>query len=1070
MKNKSKFAFLSVAFAALLALGACNVSVSSSKDDKSTVSSLSTDLSSGGEDSSEPVNQSSNNNSSISAIGSSSSIDSASSSSATSASSDSSGSTSTSSDITTNTFIVTFVVDGTVVQTDELEPGDIASYRGATPTRAESGGKKYRFKGWSPDISQPINKDTVFTAQFAEYLSVQMIDDFESYEDSPSMKDEGWMALGYSNATGQWSDQTAASVSLGTRSEEGDQSLRFDAWENGVGYKFAKTFREGEFTNSGNALQFRLMVPQINTVKVLLHAKVSIAGTVQNPSFTYTLNVPSSEFVEYTIPLNDQGWALWGEAGKSISVCADWMGVHEDDLLNYLTRIEFYIQGNDGGNGLPYIAFLDSAKFVTIDTPAYSAQENLVVNDRYTATLTDGTTLRLDVGANGAATASVIDLETPVSVNGTLSVNGRDATFTSSALTYRGTLTNGGNLIKFVSASGSLKDLVDDVNLTGVQVLDNFDQYTSDGKSYYVDNPINQRSGCRGAYYSEYFSNSTADETEWGGSKWSLMRGSGDQLKLKQDASGAHSGKNYLCLKNSQYNAMRYMQWGLYDGTAEQNSFRGNKLGFWARTNGLVPAFKVACYSQTSPKNATKDNYVKSQTFACSAPIGEWTHYEIDLNPNVVYYGFLVFMEKNGSADSYLYLDDVEIYSADPYAHYEAPVEEALPTVIPDTYYLGAAAGLFNTSIGFLEDNSAYLCFGDNYYGQGTYEINDREVTINIENGGIIYTATMSDDATELIFKSVTGSNADYVGILNNTNYTLADYADNAETYKDDGLMYYQGNQNEALISGARGAYYCDYQAGNNSYSSPIGGAGWILMGGSGDQLKLNTTNPLAGAKSLDMKKSTAGAMRYIQWDLYKGTAEAHTFKTNFVVQARNNADNATKVKVMVFKAQHVTAENYETSYVSKEVTLDAGATDFIDIELDINETYYGYGIELAKDSKAAYITFDNAIFYSFYTDGVNYLAPKDMVLNGKNGLEASIKFGDVTKAFITYSAIGLNNTECSYRMTYGSGQGMIITVNGKEIEGSYVVAFDGTVTFTVTGVDPALSSYISVGAVFSNK
>ena len=1060
MKNKSKFAFLSVAFAALLALGACQNNTPKSNNGKSAVSSLSVN-SSGEVNSSDPINQSSTNGSSITDSGSSD----------ISSSSDSSLSSSdSSSEDTPNTYRVIFVVDGVTVDTREVEPGSIVTYNGATPTKADADGKHYIFNGWSPDMSQPINQDTVFTAQFKVYSDVQMIDDFESYEDTPSMKDEGWTALGYSNATGQWSKETAASVSLGTRSEEGQQSLRFDAWENGVGYKFAKIFEGGEFECSANALQFRLMVPQINTVKVLLHAKMTIAGSTQTPAFHYTLNVPSSEFVEYTIPLSDSGWALWGEAGKSISWAADWLGVHEDDLLAYLTRIEFYIQGNDGANGLPYIAFLDSAKFITIDNPTLSQTENLKLNDRYTAKLNDDTTLRLDVGANGAATASVIDLETPVSVNGTLAVNGRDVTFTSNALTYNGILTNGGNLIKFVSASGSLKDLVDDVNLTGVQVLDNFDQYTSDGKSYYVDNPKNQRSGCRGAYYSEYFSNSASDSTEWGGDKWSLMRGNGDQLKLKQDAAGAHSGNNYLCLKNSQYNAMRYMQWGLYDGTAEQNSFRGNKFSFWARTNGLVPAFKVACYSQTSPKNATKDSYVKADTFACSAPIAEWTHYEIDLNPNVVYYGFLVFMEKNGSADSYLYIDDVEIYSADPYAHYEAPVEEALPTIIPGTYYLGAAAGLFNTSIGFLEDNSAYLCFGDNYYGSGTYLIDDREVAINVDNGAIVYTATMSDDATELIFKSVSGSNTDYVGILNNTNFTIADYADNAEYYENDGLMYYQGNQNEANISGARGAYYCDYQPGDASYTSPIGGSGWILMGGSGDQLKLNTTNPIQGAKSLDMKKSTAGAMRYLQWGLFKGTAQAHTLKTNFVVQVRNNADNATKVKVMVFKEQKVTAENYETSYVSKEVTLDAGAIDYVDIELDINETYYGYGIEFDKDSKVAYITVDNATYYSYYDETVSYLAPKDMVLNGKNGLDASIKFGDITKAFITYSAIGLNNTECSYRMTCGGGQGMIITVNGKEIEGSYVVSLDGTVTFTVTGVDPALSSYISVGAVFSNK
>ena len=128
-------------------------------------------------------------------------------------------------------------------------------------------------------------------------------------------------------------------------------------------------------------------------------------------------------------------------------------------------------------------------------------------------------------------------------------------TFTSAdagaTLVYKAQLKNGGQSMKFVEAGGAFAEAVTGVDLNAVQVVDNYEQYTSDGQAYCQKYPdINARSGCRGAYYSEYYAGE-GNSSPWGGSGWSLMGSSGEQLKLKQDQAGAHSGNNYLCLKHS---------------------------------------------------------------------------------------------------------------------------------------------------------------------------------------------------------------------------------------------------------------------------------------------------------------------------------------------------------------------------------------------------------------------------------------------------------------------------------------------------------------------------------------
>ena len=354
MNNKTKIAFLTVALSAMMVLGACGKTESSSVSPSESGSVVPSETSS-----EEPE-------SSISSSTGESSIDSISSSEISSSS------------VVASKHTVTFMVDGVAVQTSQVEDGELAVYEGEEPVKAgDASASRYKFMGWDRDLSLPITADTVFNAVFSAYYDEVAIDDFESYDDTASMIDEGWLALGYTS-TG-WTDETKAAVSLATNAADGNKALRLDAWQNGVGYKAVKTFKDKEFTQPANALAFKIMVPSTVEIKVLLHATATIQGQIMAPSFTYTIGKPiSSEYVDYVVPLADDGWALWGEAGKSIKAVADWSGIDEDDILSYLTKIEFYFAGNDNIGGQSYIGFIDSVKFVTLDNPANTVPTILI--------------------------------------------------------------------------------------------------------------------------------------------------------------------------------------------------------------------------------------------------------------------------------------------------------------------------------------------------------------------------------------------------------------------------------------------------------------------------------------------------------------------------------------------------------------------------------------------------------------------------------------------------------------------------------------------------------------------
>lgn len=1037
MKNRNKIAFLSLLLAAGLILGACN--------------------------------QTSNNSSN----GTSESN-----------SSESSGSESSSSSVTTTKYTVTFKVEGVVVQTIKVNEGDLAVYSGATPTKpADSEASKYVFRSWDKDIYQPIMADTEFNAIFSGYADEVMVDDFESYEDTPSMLDAGWQSLGYDNTTHVWNDATKAAVSLGHQSVEGNNSLRFDAWENDVGYKIAKSFTPGTYTKACNALKFRLMAPSLNVLKIIIEARVTIQGTEQAPRFTYQTKPISSDFVEYTIPLADDDWALWGEAGKSIHSVASWTGFHEDTILSYLSAIEFYVQGVVSGNP-SYVAFLDSIRFVTLDDPTSEQVDSVTSSNRYTGTTDSGEVVRFDINSDNSATAKILTLRDPVTIQGNVAFDEHKFKFTSSdsgqTLVYDAYLTDGGQLGKFLSSTGSYKDEFDGMNIRSVQIVDNFEQYTEDGISYYQGNlDINNRSGARGAYYSEYYTNSSTTTSPWGGSKWSLMGGSGDQLKLKQDT-GAHSGNQYICLKNSPNGAMRYMQWDLFADTAEHNIFRGSKMGFWAKTNGLVKKFHVYMYSQTSPTNDTRDSSVRKVTFEETEAISDWKHYEIALNPDLVYYGYMIVIETNGlTSESYLYVDDVEVYGADPYAHYVPPAPAV--DLIPGMTYIGKYNDLVNLKLLIKENNEVQLTVPSLSIDTiGTYSMEAYDTVMTF--GEVKYLSTVSENGKTFTFTGIEGT-GEVADILNNVNFNMIDYAENAETYAENGKMYSENNLELDNVYGAAGAYYCDLHNGGEK-TSPIGGTGWQLFSGTSDPIRLDKTNYVDGGQSIQFKNSSWGEMRYLQWDLYTGTAEPHTGVNRFNFSLRNAANRSVGITVMVFKTQQVTYDNWDSDnrVEAEKITFTAkGDFQSYSIPLIPSQTYYGFGIILdAATASESWINLDLAYFSNDqYNPDLNYFFPTNLTLTGNTSVgEISIIFRDYDTLEFLCPAEPFDAGEGQILLGFDyeshmDGTSQIIVMNGysSTIKGVYSVnATTGEATFTITEITGELESKIAVNTVFSNQ
>ena len=577
-----------------------------------------------------------------------------------------------------NKFTVRFLVEGEVVKTYEVEEGKTVTYDGDTPTKAaDSEAPKYRFTGWDKDVTQPITADIDFNAEFEKFEFEVMIDDFESYQSAGDLADNGWESLKYSDKGWEPSENAKLRVAYNVRG--GTKALGYNTFRNDMAFMARKSFNVGSLEGLVNAFKFSLQVPkEMYEVSVLVYVPIEIEGVMKQAPLKYVLakdekKVSSEEYIDYVIPFSDENWQLW-ETTDSLVNIANYYGLDVADLPAMINQFAVSVKGASVTNSDCYV-YVDEVGFTTIaDDAGYSENERVVgIYDRYTMTADSNIQVNLNIDY---ATMKA-DVDIPVagqSLPGDISVDGRNITFTSagggSALVYKGRLTNGNQKIKFVEATGQIAEFVQH-DLNAVQVVDDFESYTESGVAYYQNNTPADRRGLRGAYYQEYRNDSMTTTSPWHSDKSSLMGGDGSQMNLLKDAEKAHSGNQYASMKISNGNIMRYMTYGLFDGTAEAtNSYRGKYLSFWLKSTVKLTTLRVRFYYITNPDGTTMANNCNKTGQVDISPnkvISEWTRYQVELDPNKIYFGYNFQIHPSWVGDGQLYVDDVEVFNENPY-------------------------------------------------------------------------------------------------------------------------------------------------------------------------------------------------------------------------------------------------------------------------------------------------------------------------------------------------------------------------------------------------------------------
>lgn len=577
-----------------------------------------------------------------------------------------------------NKYTVRFLVDGNVVKTYEVEEGKTVTYDGDTPTKeADSEAPKYRFKGWDKDVTQPITADTDFNAEFEKFAFEVMIDDFESYQSAGDLADNGWESLKYSDKGWEPSENAKLRVAYNVRG--GTKALGYNTFRNDMAFMARKSFNVGSLEGLVNAFKFSLQVPkEMYEVSVLVYVPIEIEGVMTQAPLKYVLakdekTVSSEEYIDYVIPFSDVNWQLWDTTDSLVNI-AEYYGIDAADLPAMINQFAVSVKGTSVSNSDCYV-YVDEVGFTTIaDDAGYSENEKVAgIYDRYT--MAADSIIQANLNIDYATMKANVDIPAAgQALPGDITIDGRNITFKDAyggaILTYKGRLTNGNQKIKFVEATGSIGEYVQH-DLNAVQVVDDFESYTESGVAYYQNNTPADRSGLRGAYYQEYRNDSMTTTSPWHSDKSSLMGGDGSQMNLLKDPEKAHGGNQYASMKISSGNIMRYMTYGLFDGTAEStNSYRGKYLSFWLKSNIKLTTLRVRFYFITNPDGTTMANNCNKSGQVDISPnkvIDEWTRYQVELDPNKIYFGFNFQIHQSWVGDGQLYVDDVEVFNENPY-------------------------------------------------------------------------------------------------------------------------------------------------------------------------------------------------------------------------------------------------------------------------------------------------------------------------------------------------------------------------------------------------------------------
>lgn len=319
----------------------------------------------------------------------------------------------------------------------------------------------------------------------------------------------------------------------------------------------------------------------------------------------------------------------------------------------------------------------------------YSCSENEGINltdlsGTYTGVGSDSSTYKLVLNGS-SATIQSLDKPANLLLNGTaeiISSTQARCTFVYNTynIYYTVNISEDHRVLAYVSKTddvgGAAASSVASIDFYKVYSVENFESYSATGDGYTSTrgaSSIYSTTGLRAKFYADYYGSNTVPSVV-GGSGWSLM-GSSDFLNYT--ANKGHNGSKGASFKSNS-NKLRYIQMDAVKGLPSIIG-KGAYLSFWAKSytdSGLSTAttaehgLKVyAFYNQVINSSNVS---VKTEQQLTISSNGDWNRYVMPIDSSKNYYAFGFYCET--AATRYIVVDDVEIYTYNPYAEYVAPV------------------------------------------------------------------------------------------------------------------------------------------------------------------------------------------------------------------------------------------------------------------------------------------------------------------------------------------------------------------------------------------------------------
>ena len=332
----------------------------------------------------------------------------------------------------------------------------------------------------------------------------------------------------------------------------------------------------------------------------------------------------------------------------------------------------------------PYYFILeagDAAAQISSITLAYSCSENagLYLMDlagEYTGYGNDGYAYKLTLeGAN----ATIKSLNKPVEETYAGSVEISEGrlvcTFTANEYVghYVASVSNDHRILSYYSKDGIAAGFAE-IDFYKVYKVENFESYTKTGNAFGGQgrtgaDSLYSMSGLRSQYVADWYTNGSNAISYFGveGSyAWRVM-GSNDFLTYSGNL-GHNSSKVGIFKGNN--NGLRYTQMKAAFGLPNIIG-KGSYLSFWAKpftnTTGTVKAGDTSIKINAFYNQKVTASNIGTKTYKDITILGgsDWTRYVVELDPSKDYYSFGLY--DNKSSQVYLAIDDVEIYTVDPY-------------------------------------------------------------------------------------------------------------------------------------------------------------------------------------------------------------------------------------------------------------------------------------------------------------------------------------------------------------------------------------------------------------------